>query len=397
MCLFIDYDPIIDLVALEKFILYCRHQRINDAQKLLNDMSNEKFIDIHYNNDVIFRSACEKGHIKTAKWLLSLEPKYGKIDIHYDDDNVLLCSASKNRLTVVKWLLSLESTHGKFNIHTKMDCIFTYTCKKGYFNMAKLMESLKDTHGKFNIKHDLSFYDVCTNGDMKMVKWLLSLEPEYGQFNIHPFDSEELFSTLCYKGYLEIAKLLVSLESTHGKINIHTCYLDDEDSIGDEYAFSTACENGNYEFAKWLISLQPTHGKIQYRDDETFLYACNTNNIEHATILSMVNSRYILSATEDTILSYYIINVKTIYNNPSTYSKYFIYEKVDNKCIICYDDNFDTLIKLCKTTDNDHYYCINCIEFMKNDERCLLCKEEPHIRIYKDGNPNKTVKRRKIK
>jgi hypothetical protein len=95
-------------------------------------------IDIHKNNNDIFRNTCENGHLKVAKWLYSL----GGIDIHIDDDDIIKWCCWNGRLKVAKWLYSL----GGIDIHVGNDCLFKYSCEKRYLDIAKWLITLQDRY-----------------------------------------------------------------------------------------------------------------------------------------------------------------------------------------------------------------------------------------------------------
>ena len=62
--------------------------------------------DISVENEAPFCQACENGHLKMAKWLLSVKPD---IDISANDEYAFCCSCEKGFLKVAKWLLSVKS------------------------------------------------------------------------------------------------------------------------------------------------------------------------------------------------------------------------------------------------------------------------------------------------
>jgi len=61
-------------------------------------------IDIHCDNEYIFRVVCANGNLDIAKWLYN----FGNINIDVKSNECLLFSCFNNHLNVVKWLISLN-------------------------------------------------------------------------------------------------------------------------------------------------------------------------------------------------------------------------------------------------------------------------------------------------
>lgn len=236
-------------------------------------------VDINANDEEAFRFACTNGHLETAKWLFSLD----KVYIHMNDDEAFRMACSNGHLEIARWLFSLWSQ--SFSAHIRVDCIkaFETACLNGYFEMAKWMHSIK-SHiqiykdgllfpnlcgiGKLDIAqfiysiieykdHDirLAFYYACKNGHLKVAKWLHSLETEV--------DINKSFYDACYNGYLELAKWLRSLG---GVDDIDRC-------------FYNVCEKGYLELAKWLYSTGVSNSK---NNKKLFISCCEKKQYDMA-------------------------------------------------------------------------------------------------------------------
>ena len=48
------------------------------------------------------------------------------------------------------------------------------------------------------------------------------------------------------------------------------------------------------------------------------------------------------------------------------------------KCIICMDNGYDKLYKMCSNENNDHYYCEECSNILNKVQYCI-CKTNPYI------------------
>jgi hypothetical protein len=267
----------------------CENGHLEVAKWLLSLEPTHGKIDIHAGNNYAFKFACFNGHLEIAQWLFSLELIHGKfgspsgkfgshsdksdssldnLNIHTSNEFAFRTACGRGHLEVAKWLISLEPTHGIIDIHTDDKFAFRNACKNGHLEVAKWLHSLEPTHGKIDIhtKDEFAFRKACENGHLEVAKWLLSLEPTHGPIDIHVDDGEAndeyvnnkhthneyAFVIACANGHLEVVKWLLSLEPTHGKIDIHA---------ENDCAFKLACSCGHLEIAQWLLSLAPTHGK----------------------------------------------------------------------------------------------------------------------------------------
>ena len=70
-------------------------------------------VDMHYDDDLAFRIACDTdgGDLAVAKWLVSL----GGVNVHADDDDAFLALRMRRNKAGGRWLLSLDPTWPKWN------------------------------------------------------------------------------------------------------------------------------------------------------------------------------------------------------------------------------------------------------------------------------------------
>ncbi len=101
----------------QRFIMMCSCGLLVPAQELyyINPL-----IDISYNYENAFRSACKHNHLHLAKWLIEINPS---IDIHIWADIAFHTACKKNYNELAKWLVSLINTsdgyHTYLSIATK--------------------------------------------------------------------------------------------------------------------------------------------------------------------------------------------------------------------------------------------------------------------------------------
>ncbi len=193
-------------------------------------------------NDEIFKS----GHLEIIKWLYDDL----KMDIHANDDEVFKSACSNGQIEIVKWLISIDT----FN----PDEGFKLACINGYFDIAQLLYSP-------DIKIEI-FKTVCINGHLEVAKWLHNKSPE-NSFTMELFsivclnehlemvkwlysistitiNINELFRNVCQNGHVEVAKWLFNLCA--GTIDIH---------IHRDQLFRLVCQKGNFGVISWLYLL----------------------------------------------------------------------------------------------------------------------------------------------
>jgi hypothetical protein len=91
----------------DSFLKACMYGKLIVAQELF---TNNK-INIHTNNDEVFRSTCSQGHINIAQWLYRLDDKP---NIHAEDEFAFRFVCYNGHINIAQWLYGLED---KPNIH----------------------------------------------------------------------------------------------------------------------------------------------------------------------------------------------------------------------------------------------------------------------------------------
>lgn len=97
------------------FLLSCVNGHLSLSQWLYHSDVNHK-INIHDNNEQVFRVSCERGQLEVAIWLYQLDPDH-QIDIHASDDYAFKMSFTRNHTNVTKWLASLSDKYELEIIH----------------------------------------------------------------------------------------------------------------------------------------------------------------------------------------------------------------------------------------------------------------------------------------
>ncbi len=176
----------------EYFYELCENGKLYEAMKICIE---KNILDVSWGEDAAFTGACDKGHIKVAKWLYS----HFDIDIYADDEKALVGSSYNGHLEIVKWLCSI---------------------------------------GTYDEYHN-GFCVAINNGQDNILKFFRS------RINIIKVENSNKFIELCKKGLLEEAIKMYN----DTEVDIH--YNNDD-------AFQWACESGHVEVAKWSYSLVNT-------------------------------------------------------------------------------------------------------------------------------------------
>lgn len=176
-----------------------------EMAKYITDLNTN--IDIHKNDEFIFRNACRQDQFKIVKWLVKLcEKSYGKINIHIHNDNALDDAITNNSSHMIQLLINLSTKgYGEFVMDT--DYIYHSNSEK-VFNLVCSIDH----------QHIIDAFSVSNN-------YLLS-------------KNEWAFRWACYNGYLELAK---KIQNRCGFIN----------RISNEFI-----QRHTYpEITQWLISI----------------------------------------------------------------------------------------------------------------------------------------------
>lgn len=397
----------------ETFYRSCINNNIKISKWILSISKNE--IDLHKDNDWLFRETCKKNSIdsviflcKKSKFNLKIEEKFNDefddevpfhyfcrynyidiakeylknfdFDIEYKSNEAIALSCQEGNLEMAKlsylfggditvknyWcflvsiqrenlnIISWMASLPNFNIHLEEDYFFRVACTHGKLNSAKLIYSLGDVD--IYCHNSVIFSSACLAGELDMVKWL----HEIGDFNPN-VENDLIFRYCCQLGQIDVLKWIYS----HGNVDLHY----DKDN-----AFRSAVLSNNNEIAKWIYSLGGV--KIKSNNHEAFINSCESNNIEIAEWLAELNSEYTLEIENNFITNYFINKIVYLYG------KINLSENNIENCPICYDEKSEII------TDCRHQYCKRCfIDYInsKNIEYeevpCPMCRKK-EIKIY---------------
>jgi hypothetical protein len=186
-------------------VLYRLHKNTESIKLIFSECDNDKSheyqrlrasrdIDVHtdeYND--IFEIYCEYGYLELAKRSLNIS---NKINIHADDDYVFRAACTNGHLEIAKWLLDISN------------------------NKSDPLKTGSDSASRINIHSygDEAFRNSCENGHIEVAKWLFDISNNalysLGGINVHAYKGR-IFFWSCYKQYVEVAKWIYSFGGIH--------------------------------------------------------------------------------------------------------------------------------------------------------------------------------------
>jgi len=138
----------------QKFVELCRNGVFDDAKELLESGN----IDIHYKNDLPFRTAASHGKLNIVKWLWN----QGGIDISAEDDYAICWACHDGHLDTAKWLVE----HGAY-IHADNGFPFKEAFRGKHYDICHWIISI--TKGIYSFKeYDNGKTRVITSCPSKM-------------------------------------------------------------------------------------------------------------------------------------------------------------------------------------------------------------------------------------
>ena len=157
----------------KQFTEFCKKGDLIEAKKYWNRY--KKNIDIHHQDEKIFRLSCDNGHLNIAKWLLEICP-----DIHTDFGSAFFGACENGHLDVVKLLYAI----GKESIYNGSGNAWTFccSCRNEHLDVVKwLLEN--NTKIDIHTRDELAFRWVCEYRRIDIVEWLMTLCERYDYKN----------------------------------------------------------------------------------------------------------------------------------------------------------------------------------------------------------------------
>lgn len=115
----------------------------------------------------LFEDACYRGRLSIAKFIYDNYEHSASLNY----SKALQRACVNGHLKTAKWILSIRSI--------KINCsrIFQIACYHGYIDIAKMILSI-DPEIDISKNNEEAFRFACLNGHIKMAKWLLRIKPD---------------------------------------------------------------------------------------------------------------------------------------------------------------------------------------------------------------------------
>lgn len=126
-------------------------------------------VNVHVDNDFVFRFLCTYGILSLAKWF----EKHFDIDIHAEEEEAFREACTGGHFETAKWLVSL----GEIDIHAVEDEAFVMSCVYGYLEIAQWLFFLGgiDMNAQCGIvfEKETEYDTVCRQKErQEVLKWL---------------------------------------------------------------------------------------------------------------------------------------------------------------------------------------------------------------------------------
>ena len=237
---------------------------------------------LHANDDKAFRLACEKGHLKLAKWLRGLcqTAEEQSAMLHAEDDSAFGVACEEGHQEIAEWLWGIcPQGEQSAMLHARGNTAFCLACGKGHLKLSKWLWAIcpeQEQSAMLHAEDDYAFGSSCQEGHQKIAKWLWVICPQGGRSGMLHADNDFAFRLACQNGHHELAKWLwgicpqgEQLAMLHAK---------------DDGAFGWACKYGYLEIAQWLLELCQTPEEktamLRAKEDRAFRLVCQTDHLE---------------------------------------------------------------------------------------------------------------------
>lgn len=289
------------------FLTYYKYDMLDECKKLavfcnkyVQHVNPSRQLDIHYNDEYIFRSAVESGNREFCEWLLnfSLDSNQKPIDIHVKNEDAFMRSTGHPEICKLLIETGKNPKFGPIDIHVNNEYVFIHLAINGHLDMCQwLFEESHKTNNKINmININANNDEAFRQGKPHVREWLISQSiklhatyPNIKLININA-NNDEVFETSCKANDITHCKWLVEISKLPGftKINIHK---------GNGYLFSYAFENGHMEMFEWLFWLSE-HYHQQMPDELQMAINLSLEEIEKQNEIIMIQN---LSAMDQSI------------------------------------------------------------------------------------------------
>lgn len=118
-----------------------------------------------------FTQAALSGNLKNIRYFLLVE----KLDIHFNNDFVFRMACKKGYLEVVRYVLTSEELTEHCDIHSQVDLGFRKACEFGQLSIVQYLTTSSELkeHANVYAKDNIALTLAKTNGNQELQKYLL--------------------------------------------------------------------------------------------------------------------------------------------------------------------------------------------------------------------------------
>lgn len=144
---------------------YCIEKGLMESAKMIyrlaNELDKKNKIDIHFENEVLFRTSCRISRFTICKGLYDFSVELGNpINIRAISDSAFLTSCQYGHLETAKWLYNLsfelarkDPSFGKpIDINRHYSNLYKWCSVKNYSEMCRWLEELKQKTSSIDIE-----------------------------------------------------------------------------------------------------------------------------------------------------------------------------------------------------------------------------------------------------
>ena len=145
----------------QAFRFACVKNHFETAQWIYSLNPNIKFENATYREN-LFSGCCFFGSLPMTKWLLEIFPE---TDIHFSDELIFRTTCNQGHLEIAQWLYQ---TYPDINIEAKEHQSFVNSCKKNLKNVALWLNTLKpEQYNIFIEDNKITDYSIKTNLEIR--------------------------------------------------------------------------------------------------------------------------------------------------------------------------------------------------------------------------------------
>jgi len=144
---------------------------------MMKTIYGEYDIDIHYNNEYSFVTACKEGHLEIAKWLWDISDH--TINIHVSFNEAFLLCCYNGHESILNFLLEIEDNIENFNDTHNLWEAFYNACQAGHLKIAQTLWNIAHQFIDLRNSQDMIFNTVCLFNKINVAKWLTEICEDY--------------------------------------------------------------------------------------------------------------------------------------------------------------------------------------------------------------------------